>query len=93
MRGAGLCAVWTRPSGASQCLSTRRSHAIGTPVGDVLRMDRYLTKTELADYLQMSPRWIELRCSDRKNPMPHRKLGRNVRFRLDEIEPWLEGMQ
>lgn len=61
-------------------------------MGDLLRLDRYMTKTELADYLQMSPRWIELRVADKRNPMPHRKLGRSVRFKVDEIESWMTSL-
>lgn len=58
-----------------------------TELDTVTVAERYLTKTDLARHLQMTPRWINYRMAD---GMPHHRWGRAVRFRLSEVEAWLE---
>jgi len=54
------------------------------------RAEPLLTKTELADHLRYSERWIEMQMRDRG--MPYMKgdgRGARVRFRLSEVEAWM----
>jgi phage terminase Nu1 subunit (DNA packaging protein) len=46
----------------------------------------WLTKAQLADRLQVSTRWIDLR---RAEGMPCEKWAGVVRFRLSAVETWL----
>lgn len=50
-------------------------------------MERMLTAAELAEVLGMSERWIAYRVKD---GMPSLPLGRSRRFRLSQVERWLE---
>jgi hypothetical protein len=47
----------------------------------------WLTKNQLATRLHVSPRWIDYR---RCEGMPCRKWAGIVRFRISEVEAWLE---
>lgn len=49
----------------------------------------WLTKVQLAERLSFSTRWIELRMAE---GLPHHRWtpGSPVRFRLSEVEGWLE---
>lgn len=49
--------------------------------------ERALTVRELADALGMSERWIAYR---RQEGMPSLMYGRSRRFRLSEVEAWLQ---
>lgn len=49
--------------------------------------EAWLTKPQLADRLNVSVRWIDLR---RKEGMPSHTWAGVVRFRLSEVERWLE---
>lgn len=60
-------------------------------MADVVRLSPYLTKQELADHWRCTTRWIELRV--KHDGLPHRKLGRSIRFRLEDCERWLERRQ
>jgi len=51
----------------------------------------WVTKTDLALILAVSERWIELRMHD-ADPLPHRKRGRAVRFRVSEVDEWEQRM-
>ncbi len=51
-------------------------------------MDRLLTTEEIAGYLQISPRTIESWVWRKK--IPHIKIGRCVRFDLEQIQEWLK---
>jgi len=51
-------------------------------------MDSLLTKEEVAGYLQISPRTIESWVW--RGKIPHIKIGRCVRFDLDQIQEWLK---
>lgn len=50
-------------------------------------VEPWLTKTQLAKRLHVSVRWIDYR---RVEGMPCDKWGGVVRFRLSEVEGWLE---
>jgi excisionase family DNA binding protein len=49
--------------------------------------DRLLTVRELAEYVRVNPftvyRWVE------QNRIPHLRVGRTVRFRLDDIDKFM----
>jgi hypothetical protein len=47
----------------------------------------WLTKEQLAERLNVSPRWIDYR---RCEGMPCEKWGGIVRFRLSDVERWLK---
>ena len=47
----------------------------------------WLLKSELAQELRCSERWIELRMRDSKLPCVY--VGRSPRFRLSEVNDWL----
>jgi len=51
-------------------------------------MDAYLTIKELAVYLKLAEntirRWV------RNGEIPHHKINRVIRFRLSEVESWLD---
>ena len=52
-------------------------------------MEKYLTVKELSDLIQISPRtlyeWTHIGF------IPHYKLPRGVRFKIAEVEKWMEG--
>jgi excisionase family DNA binding protein len=50
--------------------------------------ESWLTKPQLAERLNVSVRWID---KQRTEGMPCHKWGGVVRFRLSEVERWLEG--
>jgi predicted DNA-binding transcriptional regulator AlpA len=49
--------------------------------------EMWLTKPQLAERLLVSQRWIDYR---RREGMPSHKWGGIVRFRLSEVESWLD---
>lgn len=53
-------------------------------------LERMLNTAELAEILGMSERWIAYRVND---GMPSHRYGRSRRFRLSEVEDWLERRQ
>lgn len=50
--------------------------------------DRLLTGDEVAELLNVSPRWVRYHTS--LGHLPHFKLGRYARYRLDRVLEWLE---
>lgn len=48
----------------------------------------FLTKTELAEVLKKSPRWVEIQVKE--NSMPALKVGGTWRFELHLVLEWLE---
>ena len=50
--------------------------------------ERLLTAEEVAEHLAVPVSWV--RESTRSGAMPHVRLGRYVRFDLDDVERWLE---
>jgi predicted DNA-binding transcriptional regulator AlpA len=57
--------------------------SIGAPV----TTEPWLTKAQLADRLDVSPRWIDYR---RDEGLPSHRWGGIVRFKVSEVEAWLE---
>ena len=51
-------------------------------------MNRLLTTQEVADYLGKSPWWIRENISTLG--IPAMKIGRQWRFRLNDLDSWLE---
>ena len=49
---------------------------------------RLLTTQEIAEYINISHRTVESWVSKRK--IPFVKVGRLTRFRIDQIEEWIE---
>jgi excisionase family DNA binding protein len=47
----------------------------------------WLNKQQLADYLGFSTRWVELKV---REGMPSHRWGNRLRFRVSEVEAWLE---
>ncbi len=50
--------------------------------------DRLLTAAELAEILNVSPRWVRLHTSN--GDLPHFRLGRYPRYRLSRVLEYLE---
>jgi len=48
----------------------------------------WLTKKQVAAHLGFSTRWVELRIRD---GLPSKLIGGQRRFRLSEVEMWIEG--
>lgn len=57
------------------------------PVTAPSTSEMWLTKPQLAERLLVSQRWIDYR---RREGMPSHKWGGIVRFRLSEVESWLD---
>jgi excisionase family DNA binding protein len=50
-----------------------------------------ITPDELAERLKMSRRWIsEMTRKRQRNPIPHYKVGRYLRFNWQDVCAWLE---
>ena len=52
------------------------------------QVDKFLTVSDLAQYLRIKPATIYAMVESRK--IPHYKIGRLIRFKKDEIDQWLE---
>jgi hypothetical protein len=55
--------------------------------GDVAHLEPWLAKAQLAEYLACSERWIEEKMAE---GMPHAKIAGRIKFKVSEVEPWLE---
>jgi excisionase family DNA binding protein len=53
--------------------------------------ERLLTADEVADLLQVTPAWVY--AQSRSDRIPHVRLGRYVRYRLDAIERWVREIE
>lgn len=53
--------------------------------------DRLLTAAEVAAFLAVKESWV--REATRDGRLPHLRLGRYRRYRLEDIERWLEEQQ
>ncbi len=77
------------PAPAASVLRDDRDGRLPVPVGPpgaAPGMEPWVTKRQLADHLQVTPRWIEL-----QHPygLPHLRRGGIVRYRISEVESWL----
>ncbi|HEX9108127.1 MAG TPA: hypothetical protein VF832_12880, partial [Longimicrobiales bacterium] len=61
-----------------------RSTAVTEPTN---YLEPWLDKRGLAHHLACSVRWIERRMED---GMPHTHIAGRAKFRVSEVEPWLE---
>jgi len=52
--------------------------------------DRLLTAAELAEMLNVSPHWVRRHTHARANGIPHFRLGKYPRYKLDRVQEWLE---
>jgi len=55
---------------------------------ETAEMETYMTINELAKHLRMAPQTV--RKWTRKSDIPFRKIGGAIRFRLSEIEKWVD---
>jgi excisionase family DNA binding protein len=56
--------------------------------------ERLLTVRELAELLAVPPSWIYERTRRRgENRFPHLKMGKYVRFRVSDVEAYLETLR
>lgn len=51
------------------------------------RFEPWFDKRDIARHLACSVRWIERRMED---GLPHRHIAGRAKFRVSEVEPWLE---
>jgi len=52
--------------------------------------EKLVTVEQLAEYLNLSKRFVYEHTSPRcVDPIPNKKLGKFVRFRLSDVEEWL----
>jgi hypothetical protein len=58
-----------------------------TPGATFERTEPWLDKRGIAGHLACSVRWIERRMED---GLPHRHIAGRAKFRVSEVEPWLE---
>ena len=54
---------------------------------DVVHLEPWLAKAQLAEYLACSERWIECRMAE---GMPHATIAGRIKFKVSEVEAWLE---
>lgn len=50
-------------------------------------MNKYLNVTQLSDYLGIKPKTLYAWVSEKR--IPHKKIGRLVRFELGEVDEWM----
>ena len=51
---------------------------------------KLITLKELQEAIQMSEVWIRRRVNDEKDPMPHHRFGKSLRFYLPKVLDWAE---
>jgi hypothetical protein len=56
-------------------------------VSEITTLPGYLDKKGIAGHFQCSIRWIERRMEE---GMPHTHIAGRAKFRVSEVEPWLE---
>jgi excisionase family DNA binding protein len=54
-------------------------------------MERYLSVAQTADYLGTSERFVRRLIAERRVSFHH--VGRHVRFRLSDLDTWLDGQR
>ena len=54
------------------------------------KQKKYLNEKETAEYLNCSPVTLAKDRCDRKLGIPFYKLGRNVRYNIDDLETWMD---
>src|SRR6185437_13765588 len=83
----GFCSQQNRiMATAENALSSRSKHPRHRPMTSQAT-SRYLTNTEAAQFLRLSPRTLEKQRILGGGPR-YRKFGRRVRYAIDELEGW-----
>lgn len=55
----------------------------------VLEGDRYLTKKQIADFLQIGMTNVYLLTNRKQNPLPSMRIGKLIRFQKDVVKAWV----
>lgn len=58
------------------------------PIGEISSSERLVTAAEVAEHLAVPVSWV--RESTRSGAIPHVELGRYVRYRMSDIEAWIQ---
>ena len=53
---------------------------------------REMNVKQLADYLNVKPKWIQRKTNLRNNPIPHTKNGKYLTFRIKDVLEWRDRM-
>lgn len=94
-RGREICVGATTPTAAVRTLRSRPGSGLIDPrhepsqPADTAPTDtpeRWVTKQQLAEHLQVTRRWIEYQ---QQRGLPHLRLGSINRYRVREVEVWL----
>lgn len=59
--------------------------------GTTIQPRQYLRPQEVAELIGKSVSWIQRKAAD--GTLPHRKVGRDLRFVRSEVEAWVEGQR
>jgi hypothetical protein len=70
----------------SQLKEIENDRPAGGVVATAPGEERWVSKSDLAEYLGYTPRWIEYRV---KEGMPCERKGTRLRFRISQVEAWL----
>lgn len=52
----------------------------------MIQIEPLMTTEDLAEYLNRPVKWVRMNAHE----IPHQKVGREYRFRLAEVDAWLE---
>lgn len=76
------------PDDAIETIVQKIAEAVVARMGEQANA-RYMNVRETADYLGVSENHVRNLVSS--NEIPHKRVGRSVRFRTCEIDAWLDG--
>lgn len=62
---------------------------MGSDTNSTGEQRKYLRPKEVADLIGKSVDWVRRRAAD--NTLPHRFVGRDLRFIRSEIDAWVDG--
>lgn len=75
---------------------TETTNADSVPAVSTTPLGEILTVGETAALLKVPPssiyEWTRFRGSNRGAPLPHRRVGKYIRFLRSEVEAWLVGL-
>jgi excisionase family DNA binding protein len=59
-------------------------------LNEVKTRSQLLTVRQVAEWLNVSPSWVRDHATNRRRPaLPSLKLGKNLRFREDQVAEWI----